>query len=121
MKALVVVSLIALGVVGLTALAFALGWTPAGVAQRLQPSCTVSVAGTDAFVTVQGDNARAECDSLVRAGPSTYLADNPHGTLMCRYPISGLTYTVYDSGTFKVTGGAVCDDLKGRYGPSPSP
>lgn len=87
------------------------------------PTCTVGEAGTDLRITASGTNAQSFCEGFVKSSNGHgYATDQPDtsGTLMCRYTLSdGTVVTVYDKGVFKLSGNAICDQLKAQVTPAP--
>jgi hypothetical protein len=89
----------------------------------LSTSCTVGYAGTNLNITVEGWGAGNTCQNLMKSAPGGAAAANgqtplgsgydssPGGTLMCRYNLNGLTYTVHDSGALNLYGNAACAAL----------
>jgi len=81
------------------------------------PSCAVGFAGTAAVINVEGQDARSACRDLTVGVQSdknlnvgdAYLIDKPSGSLTCRHALPiGLTYTVYDQGSFMVVSTELC-------------
>jgi hypothetical protein len=98
-------------------------------ASPLRPDCTVGFVGTDVNVEFEGWGAGAGCDDFVRhtsigqsSGDQLPLGSgyerSPGGTVMCRYKVNGLTYTVRDSGVLKMYGAALCDRFQQEVGKS---
>lgn len=97
-----------------------------GCTNGLSTSCTVGYAGTNLNITVEGWGAGKTCQDLMKSAPGGAAAANgqtplgsgyessPAGTLMCRYNLSGLTYTVRDSGALNLYGTAACAALEAQ-------
>lgn len=79
-------------------------------------TCTVGYAGTDMNVTIEGIGADKECRDL-STGQDQQVTEmavygtNPSGTLICRYAVNDLTYTVRDTGMLKLYGNQECDAI----------
>lgn len=107
------------------AVTFVIPILSSGCTSSLSTDCTVGYAGTNLKITVDGWGAGNACQNLMRSAPGGAAADgqtplgsgyesSPAGTLMCRYDLNGLTYTVHDSGALNLYGNAVCAALSAQ-------
>jgi hypothetical protein len=87
------------------------------VVQQFTSSCTVGYAGTDLNITVQGWASGSACDEMIRSSAGVGYRADPTGTLVCRYPIDGRTWTVRDQGVFKLYGASACEYLSKQLTP----
>lgn len=94
---------------------------------NVRPGCSVKVVAHNASVTVEGIFAGQACEALLR-DPQTVLGpvpeplndpanwfeptEAPREPQMCRYTVSGQTFTVRDEGVFKILGQYLCQALK---------
>jgi chromosome segregation ATPase len=95
---------------------------PAACTNPLPTSCTVGYAGTNLNITVEGADADATCKELIKQAPGGHNSQdinvgggygtNYTGTLVCRYKINTLTYTVRDQGALMLYGNSVCEYLR---------
>jgi hypothetical protein len=113
LPALDIVAVVAIVLAGiLVAVPGATSWLP----WSTPPSCSVGLSGAAVSVTVQGQNAQAQCESMLNdptGGGSLYLysgGQEPAGASICQRTYEGDLVTVRDTGS-NMYGSVLCADL----------